>query len=152
MKKIKASHLEAIISDEDYDRVSQYNWWLLKAGYVYTQTCIKGKRTTILLHSFIMTPAKGTEIDHINGDVLDNRRENLRLASRSQNCGNRRSFGKLKGIYWNKNAWQAQIKKDGEYVYLGRFKDPMEAARKYDEKATELFGDFACVNFPMGGV
>ena len=148
MRIVKVSHLEAKIDDEDFERIANHNWWLLKGGYAYSQTCKNGKRTTLLMHRLVTQAPKGVEVDHINGNVLDNRKANLRLCSRSQNCSHRRSFGKLKGLYWSKNAWQAQIKNDKQHVYLGRYKDKIEAARAYDKAALELFGSFANINFP----
>lgn len=148
MKYIKVSNTVAVVDDQDYDLVVQYRWWLTKQGYAYTQKSYKGNRTTTLMHRLIAGPADGEEIDHENLDKLDNRRQNLRLCTRSQNNANRPGSKGYKGVRWSKNAWQAEIKKDRRYVYIGRFKTAELAARKYDEKAFELFGEFAYTNFP----
>ena len=90
-----------------------------------------------------------THIDHINGNPLDNRITNLRLATQSQNMMNKRklssSRGKFKGITWhNRNKkWVAQIKKDGKNTYLGSFPSQEEAHAKYREVAQIKFGEFA---------
>jgi len=144
---IKVSGTNAIIDEKDYEIVSAHNWWLTKQGYAYTQTCTNNVRTTILMHRLIMRP-NSKEVDHINGDKLDNRRSNLRICTRSQNNANKpHTSGKYKGVRYNKNAWQAEIKKNKKYIYIGRFKEIKDAAKAYDEKAVELFGDFAYTNF-----
>lgn len=148
MKYVKVSNTVAIVDDQDYDLVVQYRWWLTKQGYAYTQKSLGGVRTTTLMHRLITEPGGAEEVDHKNLDKLDNRRRNLRLCTRSQNNANRASSKAYKGVRWSKNAWQAEIKKDRKYVYIGRFKTAELAARKYDEKAFELFGEFAYTNFP----
>lgn len=146
-KTIKVSDSVAILDEDDYKLVSSYNWWLTKQGYAYTQTCVKNVRTTILMHRLIMQPGD-KEVDHANGDKLDNRRANLRYCTRSQNNANRpHTIGKYKGVRFSKNAWQAEIKKNKKYIYIGRFKEIKDAAKAYDKKAIELFGDFAYTNF-----
>ena len=90
------------------------------------------------------------EIDHINGDPLDNRWGNLRAATKTENMRNRRcrsgSTSKYLGVYWNSNAakWQAQI----GFRYIGSFVCEIEAAKAYDAAAVRLYGDFAKPNFP----
>lgn len=147
MKYIKVSHKLALVDDDDYARVTAHNWWLLKAGYAYTQKSMKGKRTTTLIHRLIMNPPKGMEVDHINGDKLDNRKQNLRLCTRSENNMNRKHTGVYRGIRWTKNGWQAEIKTNRVYKYLGRFKDPIQAAMAYDKAAKKQHGSFARLNF-----
>jgi hypothetical protein len=96
---------------------------------------------------FLMTGVwPAGQIDHRNGDKLDNRWCNLRLASSSQNCANTRSRGFLpKGVTLHRQTgkYQAQIKKGGKNFYLGLFESPIEANAAYAQKARELFGDFA---------
>ncbi len=93
--------------------------------------------------------------DHINGNGLDNRRANLRIAPNGQrqnglNRGpNRGGSSRFKGVFWNKQAgrWTASIKA-GEIVWRHNFAGEAEAARAYDDKARELHGEFAYLNFP----
>lgn len=95
---------------------------------------------------------KGYQIDHIDGNSSDSRLCNLRLATPSQNQGNR--FGKrgglYKGIYQDKNGrWVASIRPNRKNRYLGTFDEPKDAARAYDKAALEVFGEFARINFPV---
>ena len=92
----------------------------------------------------------GLEIDHINGDKSDNRFSNLRMATCQQNkvnCGlSVNNTSGYKGVTKNRKAWIASIMKDRQYVYIGSFETPEEAAKAYDAKAVELFGDYALTN------
>jgi len=98
--------------------------------------------------------ARSEKVHHINGDGLDNRRENLRLASHSCNLANRektRATGnKFKGITQCKRtgAWEAKIMFNYKTIYLGRFTSDEDAAKCYDKAATEYFGEYARRNFP----
>ncbi len=96
-------------------------------------------------------------VDHINGCCTDNRRQNLRLVSRTQNMMNRhvkrgRSSG-FKGVYLHKHSgrWRASIGLDGKKIHLGGYATPDEAARCYDAAARQHFGAFARLNFPAAG-
>lgn len=91
-------------------------------------------------------------IDHINHNGLDNRKCNLRIVTNRQNHMNSRSFkgtSKYKGIYWHKatTKWCSRIMFMREIIYLGEFNNEEEAAKMYDKKAIELFGNFAKLNF-----
>jgi hypothetical protein len=92
---------------------------------------------------------RGELVDHINRNTLDNRRENLRLATQSQNQANRgkpsNNTSGYKGVRWHKTAkkWVAQIKFKKLYFYLGSFDKPEEAYAAYCAKAKELYGEFA---------
>lgn len=101
----------------------------------------------------LMFPDRGNmEVDHINHDVHDNRRANLRLVTHQQNLFNRRSFkhttSKYKGVCFNraKGKWQAAIKHNNVSIYLGLFAEEHEAAKAYNAKAVELQGQHACLN------
>lgn len=95
--------------------------------------------------------------DHINGNGLDNRRANLRSASREQNAQNSTAHAgarsPYKGVSWHKcrGRWRATIRRDERNRHLGYFPDETLAARAYDEAAREAFGRFAAVNFPRLG-
>ena len=143
----------ALVDDADYERVSRHKWYSdKKARTEYAQGKMKGNKT-IRMHRLILDVPRGTEVDHINGDGLDNRRSNLRLCSRAENTRNRRKIkgtsSKFKGVYWYKNAkkWSASIMSNDKTIYLGFFTDENLAAKAYDKKAKELFGKFAKLNF-----
>jgi len=133
---------------EDYDRLANasinYNskkksW---SAGH-------NKERTS--LGQFILKPEIGLEVDHINRDDRDNRKENLRIVTRQQNCANRIGWGKikLKGVYRDHSPNpMAKIRFNKKDIYLGRFKTEEAAARAYDRKAFEVFGIHAKLNFP----
>lgn len=141
-----------IIDDEDYERVISKKWHLQPNGYAYRAQKYKNSRKCygIYMHRFIMNAEKGQSVDHINGNRLDNRKENLRFCTYSQNHMNRKKsegrHSKYKGVTKNKNSWQAQIRKDSKSLYLGMFKTEEEAAKKYNEVAREMFGEFAKLN------
>lgn len=109
------------------------------------------------MHTIVM----GTRgVDHVNGNGLDNRRENLRSASPAQNAANvlkrRGNPSPYKGVYARRRArdrvsWVAQIRIGGRLRYLGRFDDAAAAAHAYDFAARAAYGAFACVNFPAAG-
>lgn len=98
---------------------------------------------------------RGEQVDHINGNPLDNRRANLRLATNTQNQRNSRarSASGYKGVTWHKRdcKWQAQIQHNGQLRHLGYFNSRIEAARAYDDAARQLFGPYAALNFPRDG-
>jgi len=105
------------------------------------------------MHREILLVDGSQEIDHINGNSLDNRKANLRVCTHrqnTQNSGKREGCNsRFKGAYWNKNRgkWHARIGHRGKQIHLGYFES--EAAKAYDEKAKELFGVFAHPNFPQ---
>lgn len=145
--------LFALVDDEEFQRLSQYTWRLHRQGYA---TRGGGCGNFMMHHEVFGKPPKGFMVDHINGNKLDNRRANLRLATKSQNNANsvpRRSASKsssFKGVSWNEAAqgWRAQIQKDGKGRVIGLFADEVAAAYAYDLAAVETFGDFARPNFP----
>ena len=103
-----------------------------------------------MLHRLLLSPPDGYEVDHINGNSLDNRRCNLRLCTRQQNNGNqrpRRHSSIYKGVYWNKEhqKWQAKITVNYRNIDLGRYKDEEAAAEAYAKAARRHFGEFACL-------
>jgi hypothetical protein len=152
----------AIVDSDDYDRLNTYKWCLSKTprtNYAMRSTKarrIKGKRAkrkTILMHRFILNAPPGLVVDHINHDGLDNRKSNLRLCTRKQNNHNKRPQGKTskyKGVYFSKlrKKFIARIQMNGKTTYIGLFTDQIAAAKAYDKKARELFGEFAYLNFP----
>lgn len=148
----------ALVDDEDYDRVAGSKWWLLTtpAGgrYAYQPaTRADGGHTSVLMHRVIMNARPRQQVDHKNGNGLDNQKSNLRVCTISQNNANKKKrpgqSSQFKGVSWNKTRkrWQAFIKKEGRSMFIGYFDDETTAAKAYDAKAIELFGEFARPNF-----
>lgn len=158
LKEIKLTQGQvAIIDDEDYELISQYKWYAHRCGHTFYARTNKTKKEKLSMHSLILAAQKGQEIDHINHNGLDNRRENLRFCTKQHNNANQiktRGTSRFKGVYWNKTKkkWQAGIEFNSKGFYLGRFCSEEEAARAYDKKALELYGEFACLNFPNEAV
>lgn len=146
---------EAIVDDEDYVWLSKYKWHAAtqKNGPVYARSTvyIAPKITTVKwMHREILGHTEG-EVDHRDGNGLNNCRLNLRKATHSQNIANtksrKQSSSKYKGVHWFRGKWVAQITCDGKRSFLGRHHDEAAAALAYDAKARELFGEFARTNF-----
>ena len=149
-----------LVDDDDFEKVSSYRWRLCGKGpnkYAITNSPRKlGVRTGILMHRMLMGAEKGDGkfVDHINGNGLDNRRENLRFATLSQNQANThvvKSASGYKGVFKHcKGNWEARIgysyagKK--KYKSLGVFKDKREAAIAYNTAALVLYGEYAKLN------
>ena len=112
-----------------------------------------GRTKTIFLHREIMNAPRGLLVDHRNGDSLDNRRANLRLATHSQNMQNRRkrknTTSRYTGVCFEKRRkkWTANITVNKKKIWIGRFDDEIEAAKAYDEAARKEHGEFARLNF-----
>lgn len=147
----------ALIDDEDYKLVSQYKWharWDKHTKSYYAATNVKkedGGRTTLKMHRLIMNAEKGKQVDHINHNTLDNRKENLRLCTNSQNQHNQgkriNNTSGLKGISWYKRdeKWRARIELNGRAIHLGYFATKEDAYEAYCKAALELHGEFAKV-------
>lgn len=147
----------AIVDDEDFDRVSAFKWQACeseKGGWYACRTAYNTitNRPMVYLHRFILGSPK-SHVDHRNRNGLDNRRKNLRIASRSQNQANvtlrRDNTLGYKGVVLRRGGWGAQIRHQGSRQWLGVHPTKETAARAYDTKALELFGEFACLNFPV---
>lgn len=147
------------ISPEDAGKVLLHKWSFINGpdGRDYVRaidrSCKPPKQ--IKMHRYLLDAPEGMQVDHINNDPLDNRRENLRLATASQNQANRRkrteTTSKYKGVSWHKKArkWRATIGAgNGKQEHLGFYEDPKAAARAYDVRARELWGAFASLNLP----
>ena len=122
-----------------------------RAGDVYAYCHINGR--TVALHRFLTNAPKGMVVDHIDGNGLNNRQSNLRVCTQRQNLYNSRPKGRhsqYKGVCWDKyrKRWVVYVRYEGRNIVVGRFRDEAEAARAYDRKAYELFGEYAYLNFP----
>lgn len=148
----------ALVSDCDYERASQFKWSLDVNGYAcrmesYVGSDGKRKRRKVLLHRFILDAPPHLQVDHIDHDKLDNRRQSLRLVTRTQNRANsrprRNSSSRYKGVHWHKRdqCWCVMLRTNGVKYWIGTFQDEVDAARAYDRKARELIGAYAYLNF-----
>ena len=149
----------AIVDDKDFERLNRFKWSASSrsyGGFAASRECncplVKDSYAFIYMHRQITSCPKGLEVDHISHNTLDNRRINLRIVTKGQNQMNSKpktgSVSKYKGVFRLKNSkkWMAQIRFNGKATYLGLFKDEVEAAKKYNTKAKELFGEFAFLN------
>lgn len=147
-----------LIDSENLDLISSYNWYLHpRTGYVRGRPKGKGaaKSKFMAMHRLIMGLSfdDDLEIDHINGDRLDSRKQNLRICTHKNNLKNRRSdknsSSKYLGVCWNKSKskWQAGIGYDGKSKTLGLFEKEIDEAKAYDEAARIYHKEFANLNF-----
>jgi hypothetical protein len=153
MKYIKLTQgKQAIVDDEDFGWLNQWKWQTRKTP-INCYAHRTESRRTIIMHRLIMNPPPEMQIDHINHDGLDNRRCNLRICTSSQNNRNqrpRKASSQYKGVSWYKDygKWEAYIQENGKQKRIGYFNDEVMAAKAYDQKAVELYREFACLNFP----
>lgn len=154
MREIKLANNKGIafVDDEDYELLNQYNWHLISREYANTYIKINNKRESKLMHKLILNTYKNLEIDHIDGNGLNNQKSNLRLLTHQQNIMNsfkhKRSSSKFKGVSWHKTGkkWQAYIGFNKKLIYIGLFDFEKEAAKAYNEKAKDLYGKYANLN------
>lgn len=146
-----------LIDPCDANLISQYNWTLIKGRHTYYAVgWLKGEKKvgTIGMHRLLLNAQVGQIVDHINQNGLDNRRENLRFASRSLNRANsklnKNNTSGFRGVTWFKPAsvWMAYISYNKKRIHLGNYKNSEDGARAYDKAALELFGPTAMLNFP----
>lgn len=137
----------AICDEADAERILQHRWYAyMDRNTFYAATTVKNKR--VRMHSFLFPEAE--MVDHKNRDGLDNRRENLRPCTRSQNASNRLSVlgdSGYRGVRTKRSKYQATIEVDGVKRHLGTHTTPEEAAFWYDLAAISAFGEFAVLNF-----
>lgn len=145
--------LVALVDEEDYLIVRRFRWHANNCGKsIYARTNAGGI-SSFYMHIFIMKPHARFDVDHLNGNGLDNRRENLRVASRSQNNQNQINYrenktSKYKGVSWDarRKKWFGKITDHRKQIFLGYFSSEIEAAFAYDHAARKIFGEFAACN------
>lgn len=117
-------------------------------GYCVARKMTNAKREKAFLHRLVMNAPKGYLVDHINRNILDNRKVNLRLATPAGNSRNRKPRGNAvyKGIRKTFNKWSATILVDGKSKFLGNFHTPELAAQAYNDAAILYYGEFAWLN------
>jgi hypothetical protein len=143
----------ALVDDADYDHLKSIAWFVNKDRYAVGFVPTNSRFQLTYMHRLILNAQTGELVDHINGNTLDNRRENLRLVTSLQNHHNRGlsslSTTGLKGVGWHKHAgkYQARIGYKGLRCHLGFFDDPETAALAYDFAARTLLGAFGRLNY-----
>lgn len=142
---------EAVIDVKDIPLVDGYNWTaMVRPHTVYARRnwCTDGKQKSVLMHRVILGEPKGVEVDHKDCDGLNNRRSNLRAASRLDNSHNqrlsKRNTSGFKGVSFRRRDgnWTAQILLNGRTHYLGHHPTPMAAHAAYQRASAELHGEF----------
>lgn len=147
----------ALVDEEDHARIASHSWYAWHhhgTSYAARMTAREGRRICILMHREVMDAQPGSQVDHSDGNGLNNQRSNLRFCTPSENRYNqgrqRNNSSGLKGVSWNKKLqkWEVYINKDRKRTRLGFFADKNDAMRAYDKAAAEMHGDFARPNKP----
>lgn len=130
-------------------KLRRHKWRMGTLRYPYVWLGV-----AMLMHRMILGATKGQIVDHINGDPLDNRDENLRLCTQAQNCQNQKAGRKgqpngYKGVSWDSGSkrWMAAICVNRVRYYVGHYAHQERAAQAYDRAALALSGEFAALNF-----
>ena len=150
----------AIVDPDDYETLCFYNWHAKKGPRTYYAVHSitngkKQKRKNLYMHQLVLKVPPNMYCDHINQNGLDNRKQNLRPATHTQNVWNRRKFkkpnptSKYIGVDWSKSLkkFRARITVNGKRLHLGSFDTPEQAAKAYDSAAKKFHGQFASTNF-----
>ncbi len=157
-KKIRLTKgFSAIVDDNDFGFINSMSWHYQpkrKTGYAIGHVIINGKRTTRRMHRIIMKAKKNEQIDHVNGNGLDNRRVNLRIATAKMNAINRRSKPKsgYKGVSLiqitksGKKLFTARIGPRLKHKTIGYFNCVKKAAMAYDREAKKMYGNLSVLN------
>lgn len=159
MKEIELKDgLKLLLDDDDFEKYKDTVWFLRqKCNTYYAARSIKvdGKWKHAYIHHYIMPVSKGIEVDHIDGNGLNNTKANLRYCTKAQNQHNRRKSrgrSQYKGVVFQKKNgyWLSVIKVFTKAMSLGLYLTEIEAARAYDYAACKYFGEFAKLNFQEG--
>lgn len=145
----------AVVDDADFEFLSQFKWYAMRNGqtfYAMKALWEDRKRRHTAMHRLLLQVPDDIEVDHVDGDGMNNTRINLRPCTRSQNVHNKKKMSgatsRYKGVYWNKRdkRWVAHIRGEGKLLHLGYFISEREAALAYNWAATKYFGEFARLN------
>jgi hypothetical protein len=148
----------ALVDDADFEALTVFKWQAHRGPhdstwYAVRAAVVAGRETKLRMHRVIAGAADGIQVDHRNGNGVDNQRHNLRLATGSQNQQHRvratrpQMASKFKGLSWEQGRWRARILAEGRRIHLGAFASEIEAAKAYDAAALKYFGEFAAPNF-----
>lgn len=143
----------AIIDAADFDKVRNWKWSALERPGRSPYAMRQQNNQTIYLHRFLMDAPDGLEVDHEDGNGLNCRRSNLRIATHQQNMHNYSKWSKptssqFKGVAWDRarSKWRASIKVNRRNKFLGRFDSEVAAAVAYNAGAIRFHGQFAKLN------
>jgi hypothetical protein len=160
MSTISLNHgYESLVDEADVEALSGFNWlscvkrWTNKKGEQRERAyaLANSPNGVIYMHRFLMNAPKGLEVDHRNGNSLDNRRSNLRLATHGQNISNQKGWAKsgFKGVRQMRNGrWSATASHSGKTHRFGQYVTAEDAAIAYDKGVLALRGEFAVLNLP----
>jgi len=157
MKEIQLTHGKvALVDDDVYEYLNQFKWYANnfngKFYAVRSFMIAKGNQSIVLMHREIMNPKKGFVIDHVDGNTLNNLKDNLRICTHGENLRNQKlsisNKTGYKGVYFSKerNKWCALIQVYKVKYHLGSFINLKDAARAYNEAAIKYHGEFAKLN------
>jgi hypothetical protein len=147
MKIIIIKNKQVFIDDEDSKFISRFTWHLHGPDeHPYARSSYK-----MLMHKMILGCANNYEVDHIDGNSLNNQKNNLRICSKINNQQNRNKYkeglSKYKGVTRRKNGkWRARIRVNGDLIHLGDFNIELNAAQEYNRAAIHYFSHFANLN------
>lgn len=154
---------ETIVDDEDYEILKLHKWYPIvnvKSNTIYVQTMLgkRPNRSFITLHRFIMQlhghDINKQDIDHEDHNGMNNQKYNLRICSHSKNMQNAKKQKRItssiyKGVCIHRTSFAANIRLNKKQIYIGLYETEEDAAKAYDKKALELFGEYAHLNFPL---
>lgn len=147
----------AIVDMDDYEWLAKWRWYADRSGSGLRASRNRpirdGSRALVLMHREIMglKPGDKLQVDHVHHNTLDNRKSGLRVCSAQENQMNQLAGGgtsRYKGVSFHEktNKWRSRIFMNRKEEHIGMFASESDAAKAYNKKAKELFGDFACLN------
>lgn len=141
-----------IVDNKDYEWLNQWKWSFHSQGYAQRGSSVNGKKTNLKMHRVILNAPKGIVVDHRNGDKLDNRRANIRLCTQAQNLWNagisKQNKSGYKGVFWEKKTRRfiVRIRNRKDNLYLGSYRNLLEAVIVWNEAAKKYHREFARLN------